>query len=115
MCDPDPLASESLLQPHQARHHGIVVNDCAKRHLYTTRSHGEQCMKVNKNILPLMFDSFKVFCIITKPSSSDLNDFQIHELTSSMEYNPQRRCHTRRLQHKPLKLQKWRKNLGTQL
>ena len=69
-------------------------------------------MKVNKNILPLMFDELKVFCTITKPSPSDLNDFQIHELTSSLVYKPQRRFHTRRLQQKPLKLKEWHENLG---
>ena len=33
LCDPDPFASESLLQPHHALHHGVLVDDCDKRHL----------------------------------------------------------------------------------
>ena len=42
--DPDPLAYKSLLQPHQARHHVILVDDCAKLKLSANGSHGEQCM-----------------------------------------------------------------------
>ena len=33
LCDPDPLASESLLQPHHSLNHGVLVDDCDKRNL----------------------------------------------------------------------------------
>ena len=101
LCDPDPLASESLLQPHHARHRGVLVDGCDKRHLSQNGSHGGQCMKVNEDKLPLMVDVLKVFFVITKPNPSDLNGkFPIHELTSPLVYNPQRIFHTRRLQQK---------------
>ena len=31
--DRDPLQTEALLQPHQARSFGIIVDDCAERHV----------------------------------------------------------------------------------
>ena len=70
-------------------------------------------MKVNEDKLPLMFDRFKVFCVITKPNLSDLNwKFPIHKLTSPLFYNTHRRCHTRRLQQNPFKIKEWRANIG---
>ena len=70
-------------------------------------------MKVNEDKLPLMFDRFKVFCIITKPNLSYLNGkIPIHKLTYPLAYNTQRRCHTRRLQQNPLKIKEWRANIG---
>ena len=39
--DRDPLQTEALLQPHQARSFGIIVDYCANRHLFSTGSPGE--------------------------------------------------------------------------
>ena len=33
LCDPDPLASEPLLQPLHECHHSVLVDGCDKRHL----------------------------------------------------------------------------------
>ena len=36
--------TEALLQPHQARALGIIVDDCAKRHIVTSGQHRGQCI-----------------------------------------------------------------------
>ena len=38
LLDSNPGQSESLLQPHQARAYGVVINDVAKRHLATEKT-----------------------------------------------------------------------------
>ena len=43
-CDPDPLQLEALFQPHQLRAHGVIVDDCAKRHLPADGEQGGQCL-----------------------------------------------------------------------
>ena len=44
---------ESLLQPHQARAFGVVVNDVASRHLATEKKQGSQNLVVDeKNSTP---------------------------------------------------------------
>ena len=47
---------ESLLQPHQARAFGVVVDDVAKRHLGNNNKPGGQCLYINNDVLPLHFD-----------------------------------------------------------
>ena len=58
LCDKDPHAHEALLQPHQARHHGVLIDDVAKRHLSINGECGKQCISIDDTILPLMFDGF---------------------------------------------------------
>ena len=57
--DNDPTHTEALLQPHQVREFGIIVDDCAKIHLSTSGSPGTQCIKVGDSILPIYFDGWK--------------------------------------------------------
>ena len=47
---------ESLLQPHQARAYGVIVNDVARRHVATENKQGAQNIIVEGKTLPLNFD-----------------------------------------------------------
>ena len=51
--DRDPLQTEALLQPHQARSFGIVVDDCTRRHLSSTINLGGQCIVINNKHLDM--------------------------------------------------------------
>ena len=42
--DRDPNQTEALLQPHQIRSFGVVVDDCASYHLGPSLKAGGQCM-----------------------------------------------------------------------
>ena len=89
LCDTDPLATEALLQPHQVRHHGVIIDDVSRKHLSITGEPGTQCMKINEHTLPFMFDGYKIYCLISKPSPHDLNGrYPIFEITSSRPYEP---------------------------
>ena len=113
LCDSDPHAIEALLQPHQVRHHGVVVDDVSRRHSSITGDLGTQCMKINEKTLPLMFDGFKVYCVLQKPVASDLNGkYPIYELTSSRPYEPQRRRYSRRIDKPTTPIEEWQANLG---
>ena len=52
----DSNQTEELLQPHQVREFGIIVDDCESRHLSTSGSTGTQCIKVGDRTLPMYFD-----------------------------------------------------------
>ena len=54
--DNDPTQTDVLLQSHQVREFGLVVNDCASRHLSTPVSTSTQCIKVGDRTLPMYFD-----------------------------------------------------------
>ena len=113
LCDKDPHAVEALFQPHQGRHHGVLIDDVSRSHQSITGDFGTQCIKIDEHTLPLMFDGFKVYCVLQKPTADDLSGkYPIYELTSSRKYNPQRRCHSRRLEKNPLQIEEWRANLG---
>ena len=45
--DRDLNQTEALLQPHQARDFGVIVDDCAKRHLTISWKPGTQCLQVS--------------------------------------------------------------------
>ena len=36
LCNSDPHATEALLQPHQVRHHGVIVDDVSRKHISIT-------------------------------------------------------------------------------
>ena len=113
LCYSDPHATEALLQPHQVRHHGVIVHDVSCKHKSVTRENGTQCMKIDDHTLPLMFDGFKIYCVIEKLEPSDLSGkYPIYEITSSQPYKPQRRHYSRRLKKTPTTVEKWRANLG---
>ena len=56
LLDTSPTQVESLLQPHQARAFGVVVNDVAQRHPAMDGKQGSQCISIGADTLPLHFD-----------------------------------------------------------
>ena len=56
LLDTDPNQQESLLQPHQARAFGIIVDDCARCHLGNDGNPGGQSVKLDTVTLPLHID-----------------------------------------------------------
>ena len=111
--DTDPSQSEALLQPHQARAFGTIVDDCAHRHRGRDGSSGGQCLIVDDKKLDLSFDGWKCYFRIRKPSNDDLTKYPIYELTSSRLYEPQHRYDTRRVSTKPsVTVEEWRACLG---
>ena len=107
LLDPNPSQREALLQPHQARDFGVVVNDVAARHTGPNSLPGEQSFKVGKDSYPLYFDGWKCYLRIRKPTVKELNTLPTVELTSAIPYCPQQRLHTRRVD-----ILKWRRQLG---
>ena len=57
--DRDPLQTEALLQPHQARAFGVIVDDCASCHLGSDGQPGGQCITVDDISYPMHFDGWK--------------------------------------------------------
>ena len=53
--DKDPAQSEALLQPHQMRAFGVVVDDCASRHVSSNGDPGGQCLTVSSTKLGMDF------------------------------------------------------------
>lgn len=56
LLDKNTSQQESLLQPHQARAFGVVIDDVAKRHPSGDGKQGGQCISVGCDTLPLHFD-----------------------------------------------------------
>ena len=44
-----PQQRESLLQPHQTRSHGVLINNCRTQHKIIGGTHGTQCISGNYN------------------------------------------------------------------
>ena len=59
--DRNPLQNEALLQPHQMRAFGTIVDDCAHRHIRIDGKLGGQCMHVGKTKYPIHFDGWKCY------------------------------------------------------
>ena len=114
LLDKEPSQHESLLQPHQARAFGVVVNDVAKRHPEMDGKQGGQCICIDTDTLPLHFDGLKCFLHIRKPSPEEIKSLPVYELTSPHEYKPQSSVNTTRLTkaHVEVGVQDWRKRLG---
>ena len=104
---------EALLQPHQCRAHGVCVDDCATRHKHIDGSNGGQCIQVASYNLPLYYDGYKCYFITSKPSPEDLTQLPHIELTSPLQYEPDRRVYTRRRKtHDVIPIGEWRARLG---
>lgn len=114
LLDENDSQHESLLQPHQVWSHGVVVDDCAKRHHLIDGSYGKQCIRVKDIILPLYFDGWKMFLAISKPTETDLAKCPIIELTSPLPYEPMKQLHThrRKKQNSAVILKEWQVHLG---
>ena len=95
--DRDPSQSEALIQPHQARAFGVIVDDCASCHLGVDGNRGGQCLIVDDIAYPMHFDGWKCYYRLSKPSEEDLLKYTIVELTSPIAYEPQRRRNSRRI------------------
>ena len=54
--DRDPLQTEALLQPHQVRAFGVVVDDCSSAHLGQDGLAGGQCLTIGGVSYPMHFD-----------------------------------------------------------
>ena len=109
--DRDPLKTEALLQPHQMRAFGLVVDDCAHRHISKDGIPGGQCIEIGNAKYPMHFYGWKCYFQIQKPDPTDLAKYPIIELTSPMPYDPQHRycCRVHQLK---ITLEQWRDRSG---
>ena len=96
LLDTDPLQTETLLQPHQARAHGVLVDDCTKQHPSITGQPATQCIQIGSDKFEMYFYGWKTYFRVQKPTSSDLVKYPIYEIATSRLYSPQCRRHTRR-------------------
>ena len=93
----DPAQHEGLLQPHQLRCFGTAVDDCCKHHLGVDGKPGKQCVKTPEAVIPLLYDGWKSYLAISKPTLEDMEKYGTTELTSPVPYNPDKRVYTRRM------------------
>ena len=114
LVDYDSQQYESLLQPHQVRDNGIVIDDIAKRHRVDyDGNYGTQSIHLHdESRIPLNYDGFKVYLQISKPSDDDMVRFPHVTLTSDSTYTPQTRKYSRRVEPKKLTLKDWQARLG---
>ena len=110
--DRDPTQSESLIQPHQMRAFGVIVDDCAKSHLGPTNLPGGQCISIENKRYGMHFDGWKYYFRIQNPTAKDLLKYEIIELTSNRPYDPQRRYKRRVQGDHTVDLTEWRSRLG---
>ena len=68
MLDKEPSQHELLLQPHQARAFGVIVDDVAQSHPEMDGKQGGQCICIDTDTLPFHFDGWNYFLHIRKPS-----------------------------------------------
>ena len=106
---------EPLLQPHQCQAHSVAIDDCAKRHCHINSSRGEQCIQVVDPPITLLYDGYKFYLVLRKPTLDEIEKYPHLELTSPLRYEPDKRvctcCHTTQANHTD-DLQRWRANLG---
>ena len=113
LLDTDPSQRESLLQPHQARAFGVIIDDCARCHLGKDGEPGGQCLQVDDTTIPLHFDGWKCYFRCRMPTSLELQTLHVYDITSPLPYNPQHRLMSRRIHKEPSgKLTEWRARLG---
>ena len=75
---------------------GVIVDDCAKRHLGPTNLLGGQCISIENKRYDIHFYGCKCYLRIQKPTAKDPLKYEIIELASNRPYDPQRR-YTRRV------------------
>ena len=88
LLDTDPHQTEALIQPHQARAFGVMIDDCTRCHVAANGKPGGQCIIIDNDKLPLHFDRWKCYLRISLPSVEEIQSFPIYELTSPNPYNP---------------------------
>ncbi len=111
--DTSPNQHEALLAPHQAREHGVSIDNCARCHQDAKGNPGSQCITTPEGTFPFHFDGSKCFFLISKPTEDDMLKYPQVELTSSRPYEPVVRAHSlRRRANLSPDVAKWRANLG---
>ena len=65
LLDKNNTQTEYLLQPHQARAFGMVVNDVAKRYPVMDSKQDSQCVSIGADTQPFHFDGWKCSYHIT--------------------------------------------------
>ena len=110
--DKDPKQTESLLQHHQVISCGVIVDNCASRHVSTSGEPGAQYIKVGNKIVSMEFDGWKCYYNIEKPTADDLLKFEIIELTPRLSYEPQRLYFRREATISTGEIEAWRPKLG---
>ena len=111
--DTSPNQHEALLTPHQAREHGVSIDNCARCHQDAKGNPGGQCLTTPEGTFPFHFDGSKCFFLISKPTEDDMLKYPQVELTSSRPYEPVVRAHSlRRRANLSPDVAKWRANLG---
>ena len=90
----------------------MIVDDCANRYLAPSGNPGGQCITVDKSNYKMHFDGWKCHFKISKPQPSGLTKYKTIELTSMLEYAPQRRYSHRAPDTNKLNMREWRARLG---
>ena len=90
LLDSTPGQTESLLQPHQARAYGVIVNDVAKTHSAADKKQGAQNLVVDGITPSLNFDGWKCYFNVRKPTTKELKVLPKFILISELPYQTQR-------------------------
>ena len=110
--DKDPDQYETLLQPHQMRAFGIVVDNCASRHVSSDGDPGRQYLTVSSTKLGMDFDGWKCHFFCQNPTKDDLTNYKVIKVNSPREYTPQRRYLRRMKGINKVTVEEWRARLG---
>ena len=104
----DQQEQKLLLQPFQTMRHGVTICMIPQEHA------GRQHIKVEGETIPLEYDGEKLFIRITKPTMSDLDEFEWFELTSPYPMTSSRPRRQRQEPNNPteIPLLEWRKRLA---
>lgn len=97
LVDEDPEQTESLLQPHQLRAHGVLLDDVPPCHLRIDGNPGTLRLKVGETEVPLYFDGLKTYIICVRPTEEEIHSLPHVILTSTEPYEPRTRHYTRRV------------------
>ena len=112
LLDTNPDQDEALLQPHQVRSFGIIVDDCAYRHMGQNSIPGRQVITIGGHNILSHFDGWKCYLQLQKPTATDLSKYNVVELTSALPYKPQRRSSRLMSTVRRASVEDWRKRLG---
>ena len=111
LCDKSSSQNESMLNPHQARAHSVIVDDLPTFWEHANGNPGLQALQMPDGIqFPLTFDGTKSFLSIRYPSDEDLDRLTRYEVTSPAPYKPCTLVSHRRSRR--ITLEEWQRNLG---
>ena len=113
LLDSTPGQTESLLQPHQARAYGVIVNDVAKTHSAADKKQGAQNLVVDGITPSLNFDGWKCYFNVRNPTTEKIKNLPKFLLTNELPYLPQRSVAARNVKIRKVDtINKWRAQLG---